>query len=108
MHLFGEAVCFFYLALQQEFLKEYHIENYILVIDIEGTGFLNFPFKALQSLIEVTSVLFAGRVHKLIIANPTFMFYGAWKIVSSFLHPEVLEKFTIIPSGKNDEYVKFI
>lgn len=108
MHLFEECVCFFYLAIQQELFKEYFIENYILIIDIEGMGFLNFPFKALRSLIDSTSLKFSGRLHKLIFLNPTFMFNGFWKIVKAFLHPESLERISFIANDKLKDLLKII
>lgn len=105
---FTSCICFYYMAIQLNLIKEYFIENWIIIVDLEGLGFLNFPFKALRTLIDSTGITFAGRLHKIILVNPTFMFYGVWKIIQSFLHPESTQRIDFISKGKHSDFLKYI
>jgi len=65
-------------------------------MDLEKKGFMNFPFKAIQATMRVTSLMFAGRLHKMYMLNPTIMFYGLWKLVSKVAHPDTVAKIQML------------
>ena len=67
-----------YLSIIQRYVfRPYHIENWVVIIDVEKRGLLNFPFKAIKSLVETTVLAFSGRLHKTLILNPSFIFHAA-------------------------------
>lgn len=105
---FKQCVSFFSLAIKKRMLRPYHIENWVLMIDLNDRSMLNLPIKALRGLIETTSVTFAGTLHRLNFLNPSFTFYGVWKIISNFLHEATLEKIHVIKHGKTSELLKQI
>ncbi len=84
------------MMVEKYLLRDYYIENWIIILDLDKKGFMSFPFKAIQATISVTSLVFAGRMHSLYMLNPTFMFYGLWKLISNFLPPDVLAKIQIL------------
>ena len=106
--LFEECISFYYLLIQTVLFREYFIENMILILDLEGMGFLNFPYKATKGLINSTGITYSGRLHKILFVNPTFMFYGVWKILSSFLHPDIHERIAFISSHKHNHILNYI
>lgn len=86
-----------YLSIIQKYVfKPYFIENWVMIIDAEKKGVVNFPWKALKSLIEATNVNFASRMHKLYILNPSFLFYATWKIIKNFIDPETVKKLSFL------------
>lgn len=105
---FKHCVSYFALAIKKRLLKDYFIENWILMIDLEGRSVLNLPIKALKGLIETTAVTFAGVLHRLNFLNPSLMFYGAWTVISNLLHPSTREKIHVIGKGKTKELLKDI
>jgi hypothetical protein len=96
LELFRQSFKFYLMMVEKYLMRDYHIENWVTIIDLEKKGLMGFPFKAIQATINVTSMLFAGRMHNLFMVNPTFMFYGLWKLISNFLPPDMLEKIHIL------------
>jgi hypothetical protein len=105
---FKHCVSYFALAIKKRLLRDYFIENWVLMIDLEGRGVLNLPIKALKGLIETTAVTFAGVLHCLNFLNPSLMFYGVWQVISNVLHPATKEKIHVIGKGKTQELLKYI
>lgn len=108
LELFRQSLSFYLLLVIKFLMRDYHIENWIMFIDLEKKGFLHFPFKAIQATINVTSLIFAGRMHKMFLVNPTFLFYGLWKLISKFLHPDVLAKIQILKKSNFDQLLESI
>ena len=103
-----DCLSFIYLAIEQVFMKKYFVENLCLVFDLEGLGILNFPFKAMKGLIDITTVRFSGKLHKIYFANPSTMFFGIWKIVRKFCDPVVNERIEFIKSSKMKDFLRTI
>jgi hypothetical protein len=108
LELFRRSLSFYLLMVVKFLMRDYHIENWIIIIDLEKKGFLHFPFKAIQATINVTSLVFAGRMHKMFLVNPTFLFYGLWKLISKFQHPDVLAKIQILKKSGFDQLLDSI
>lgn len=108
LELFGEAVSFFLLTVTRHLMRDYFVENWVAVVDLEKRGFTNFPFKALQALMRVTSIVFAGRLHKMFLLNPTFMFYGFWKLFSNFMHADTVAKIQFLKKEHFKELLEVV
>lgn len=96
LELFADSVAFFLLVVVKHLLRNYFIENWIIVMDLEKRGFTNFPFKALQAMVKVSSLVFSGRLHKMYMLNPSFMFWGLWKILSKFVNEDTAAQISIL------------
>jgi len=108
LELFRQSFSFYCLLVVNFLMRDYHIENWVIIIDLEKKGFLNFPFKAIQATINVTSLVFAGRMHKMFLVNPTFVFHGLWKLISKFQHPDVLAKIQLLKKNNFDQLLESI
>jgi hypothetical protein len=94
--LFADSMSFLSLIIQRQLLRDYHIENWVIILDLEKRGFTNFPFRALQALARSSSIMFAGRMHKMFMLNPSFIFYGLWKLMSKFIPEDTAPKISIL------------
>lgn len=83
--------------------KPYFIENWIIIADIDQKGVFELPYKQMQAIGVKASKIFSGRLHKLIIVNVSFFFYGCWKFVSKFLHRHILEKIQVLKKSHYHE-----
>jgi len=96
LELFADSVAFFLLVVVKHLMRNYFIENWIIVVDLEKRGFTNFPFKALQAMVKVSSLVFSGRLHRMYMLNPSFMFWGLWKILSKFINEDTAAQISIL------------
>lgn len=86
-----------YLGIIQKYcLKPYYIENWVIVIDLEHKGLLNFPFKAIRAAVDATNVDFASRLHKMFLVNPSFIFNTTWNIAKGLLDIETVMKISFV------------
>lgn len=86
-----------YLSMIQKYVfQPYYIENWIMIIDVEKKGVVNFPWKAIKSIIETTNLSFSSRLHKMFIVNPSTFFSATWNIVKGFIDPETVRKFSFL------------
>lgn len=86
-----------YLSIIQKYVfRPYHIENWVMIIDVEKKGVLNFPYKAIKSLIEATDLNFSSRLHRTFIVNPSFLFNTAWTFIKSFIDQETTRKMSVL------------
>ena len=106
--LFTRSMSLFCLLITRYLLRDYYIENWVIIMDLEKKGFLNFPFKAIQATMRVTSLMFAGRLHKMYMLNPTVMFYGLWKLVSKIANPDTVAKIQILKKSGFTELLSVI
>ena len=94
------------LILQKNWLKSYYIENWNIITDLEGAGISNFPLSAIKTLMNRSSLMLCGRLHQMIILNPSMFFYGLWKIAQKYMHEDTLAKIKIIKKGDYSKLVK--
>jgi len=73
------------------------IENWIWIVDINGKGVLNTPFKLLKQIIDITSINYLSTLHRFYIYNPSFSLNGLWKMIKKLLDEVVQEKIQFIP-----------
>lgn len=86
-----------YLAIiQKHVFKSYYLENWVMIIDVEKKGVLNFPYKALKSMIDTADLHFSSRLHKTFIVNPSFIFNTAWTVIKGFIDPETTRKMSVL------------
>ena len=64
----------------------------IIIVDINGKGIVNFPFKILARVIDLTIVNFRGTLDKLFILNPSFSLNASWSIIKGMLDNDTNNK----------------
>ena len=104
---FGASSRFYSSVLQKYWLKKYHVENWNIIIDLENAGITNFPLKAMKSMTEVSSLAFCGRLNKMLIFDPSFFFFGLWKLIKVFLHADTLAKIIFVKKSKHQDIFKY-
>eukprot|EP00828_Plagiopyla_frontata_P049014 TRINITY_DN9595_c0_g1_i2.p1 TRINITY_DN9595_c0_g1~~TRINITY_DN9595_c0_g1_i2.p1 ORF type:complete len:285 (+),score=46.04 TRINITY_DN9595_c0_g1_i2:313-1167(+) len=65
------------------FLK-YHVENWLIILDVQNMGALGLPIKMLNQIFEITYYGMTCTNDKLFIVNPSFSVNTVWKVVSAF------------------------
>ena len=86
-----------YLAIIQKYIfRPYYIENWVMIIDVEKKGLINFPWKALKSIIDTTNLNFSSRMHKMFIVNPSFIFNTTWSIIKGLIDSETARKISFV------------
>ena len=108
LDIFKETCCFYMLAIQRYLMNNYFIENWVIILDLEKRGITNTPYKMLKALISSTSLIFSGRMHKMFILNPSFLFNGIWKLISKFLHPDTNAKIQFLKKSSFQELQQYI
>ncbi len=64
---------------------DYHIENWILIIDTGGMGIFELPLKALNIMISAMSCNYCACMEKLFILNPSFGLKTSWSVISKMM-----------------------
>ena len=70
----------------------YHIENWIILIDIHEKGIMSLPLGMLKSFIINMQINFSGRLEKMFIVNPPWILRKSWSIITGFMEPESANK----------------
>lgn len=73
------------------------VENYVLVIDMEGKVFL--PIPTLETLIKKLSVVYSSCLEKLFLVNANLMVKLGYNGVKHFVHPDTQKKVNVLASG---------
>ena len=74
---------------------DYHIENWIMVIDTGGLGVFGLPMKGLKLIVGGMQVNYCATMDKMYILNPSFGLSSAWSVIKGFIDPESLEKISV-------------
>lgn len=86
-----------YLSIIQKYVfRPYYIENWVMIIDVEKKGLVNFPWKAIKSTVDATNLNFSSRLHKMFILNPSFIFNTTWNMVKGVIDGETAKKIAFI------------
>lgn len=86
-----------YLSIIQKYVfRSYYIENWVMIIDVEKKGVVNFPWKAIKATIDATNLSFSSRLHRMFILNPSFFFNTSWNMIKGFIDPETVRKFAFL------------
>lgn len=86
-----------YLGILQKYVfKPYYIENWVIIIDLENKGLLNFPWKAIKTSVDTTNVNYAARLHKMFILNPSFIFNTTWNMIKGLIDQETVRKISFL------------
>jgi hypothetical protein len=101
--LFQRALIIYSQMIRQYCFRDYHIENWIMIIDLDKRSITDFPFKELKMLINTTSLFFGGCLHRMFLLNPTNFFHFTFKIVEKIMDPETRVKIQML---KKNAYKK--
>ena len=89
--------------VRQHCFKEYHVENWIMLMDLEKKSVFDFSFKSLSLVLKSTNLFFGGCVHKIFMLNPSSFFSFSFKIVEKMLDKSTRQKINML---KPKEYPK--
>jgi hypothetical protein len=59
----------------------YHIENWVIVMDVKYMGAMSLPIKTIRRITDVTTVNFCSTMDQMLILNPSFIVKATWNIV---------------------------
>lgn len=90
--LFRRALVVYSQIIRQHCFRQYHPENWVMIIDLDKRSLTEFPFKQLKLLITCTSLFFAGCLHKMYLLNPTNFFLLTFKIIEKVMDAETRPK----------------
>lgn len=76
------------------------IETNMFIIDTNHRSMFDLPYGILKNIIYTTSIHYPLTLEKLYILNPSLSLIIAWKIISSFLQKDSLQKIQFIKSNE--------
>lgn len=88
--------------------RKYHIENWVLIIDLDFLGLMDFPVNAFKKIILDSALFFAGCLHKTYLLNPSGFFSIGWNIVQKLINRDISEKFSVLKNTQFSELLKDI
>ena len=97
--LFRRALIVYCQMIRQHCFRDYHVENWTMIIDLAKRSITEFPFKELKLLINTTSLFFGGCLHKMFMLNPSGLFMFTFKIVEKIMDPETRVKIYMLKRG---------
>jgi len=101
----GEANVIRALCVLQDMIKKYmfvnyHIENWVFIIDTGNMGLFDLPINGLKLIIQTMSLNYCACMDKTYILNPSFGLKTSWSIVSAMMDQESVEKITMLKKDK--------
>lgn len=87
---------------------DYHIENWIFIIDTGKMGLFDLPINALKMIIGAMSLNYCATMDKVYILNPSFGLSTSWSIVSAMMDAESAEKITMLKKEKFSQMLEKI
>lgn len=79
---------------------DYHVENWVFIIDTGNMGLFDLPINALKMMISAMSLNYCACMDKVYVLNPSFGLKTSWSIVSSMMDSESAEKITMLKKDK--------
>nr|PVC53807.1 hypothetical protein MACL_00003461 [Theileria orientalis] len=76
------------------------IEQWKVIIDLDGTNLFNIPGSLLKQIAKSLSVNYRARLSKLYIINAPYLISVIWNIVKNVI-PKITQEKIVISSGKN-------
>lgn len=78
----------------------YHIENWVFIIDTGNMGLFDLPINALKMIIGAMSINYCACMDKVYILNPSFGLKTSWSIVSAMMDQESADKISMLKKEK--------
>ncbi|EAN30864.1 CRAL/TRIO domain protein [Theileria parva strain Muguga] len=76
------------------------IEQWKVIIDLDGTNLFNIPASLLKQIAKSLSVNYRARLSKLYVINAPYLISVLWNIVKNVI-PQITQEKIVISSGKN-------
>ena len=94
--------------VRQHCFKEYHIENWIMLMDLEKKSVFDFSFRSLSMILKSTDLFFGGCLHKMFMLNPSSFFSFSFKIVEKMLDKSTRQKINMLKPKEYQKMWQFI
>ncbi|KAM3145542.1 hypothetical protein pb186bvf_002316 [Paramecium bursaria] len=78
-----DAIVYLLKEIEQVMLLEYHVEQWVIVLNIDFMGIISLPIGILRKIIEQTSTNFCCLMYRMFIVNPSYTLKTAWRVLSS-------------------------
>ena len=76
--------------------RPYHIENWVMIIDLGNKGVFSLPINALKQIIGSMATNYCATLEKMFILNPPWIVKQAWNMIEGFMDPETAAKIRIL------------
>ena len=101
--LFLRSYIIYSQMIRQHCFKKFHVENWVLLMDLDRKSVFDFSFKTLSLILKSTNLFFGGTLHKLILLNPSSFFSFSFKIVEKMMDKSTRKKINML---KPKDYCK--
>lgn len=86
------ALCFVLDTVRKFYFVPGKVENWVIFIESNNAGLLDFPIKVIKTINEVTSVNYTSTLDRLYIMNPSGFLKRSWMLISNFIDSETTTK----------------
>lgn len=87
-------------VLIQYMMVPYHVENWVVIIDVKELSIFGLPQKVLKSISVITALHYPGFMEKLYVVNSSRSLDILWKVITIIVDPDILEK-TVVMKKKD-------
>ena len=78
-----QAICNLLSLVRKYMFLPYHVENWVILLDIKSLGMMSLPITAISKIIETTSINFCSMMDQMFILNPSFVLKAGWSVIKS-------------------------
>jgi hypothetical protein len=83
------------------------IENWVVIVDMAGTGLSSVPKAELQGIAEILGKNYLGRLGRVWMVNTSWMTKILWGIISSFLDKVTIDKVHLTDKNFHPDMKKY-
>mmetsp|Transcript_36075 Transcript_36075/g.32461 ORF Transcript_36075/g.32461 Transcript_36075/m.32461 type:complete len:198 (+) Transcript_36075:455-1048(+) len=105
---FTNAMAFILSMVQKYCYVNYHVENWIFIVECKGAGITDFPKTAVKKMIEVTTINYQCNLEKMYIMNPSSTLKLLFDMFKGFLDSDTKSKISMIKEKNRGELKEYI
>lgn len=106
--LFIRSFIIYSQMIRQYCFREYKIENWIMLMDLEKKSVFDFSFKSLSLILKSTDLFLGACMHKLFMLNPSSFFSFSFKVIEKMLDKSTRQKIYMLKPKDYPKMFEFI
>ena len=84
------------------------VDSYIVIADMRDFGLSNFKMSDFKQISPVFNDFYPEVMFRLIIVNANFIFKSMWSAIKLVVHPQTIEKISIIGGNLKEMHTKLL
>jgi len=95
---------FYFWWIYKNMMQPGHVENWFILLDLEGVGITNIPLNKLKTFVFAIQSNFRGRLLRVVAVNSNWLLRSVWTIVYPWFDDYVQKKIVICSDIDSEEF----